>query len=165
MNAIFKRTSIRSYLDKPVEQEKIEKLLHAACAAPSACNQQPWEFYIIRNKEIIEKLSNSTPYTKMVKDAPVVIVPCYRKNGLVAPMFANIDLSAAVENLLLEVTELGLGAVWCGVSPLEDKMKIVGDIINIDNNLEPFAIVPIGYPKQEKSQQDRYDETRVHYID
>ena len=165
MNAIFKRTSIRRYLDKPVEQDKIEKLLRAACAAPSACNQQPWEFYVVRNKEVIVRLSESTPYTKMAKDAPIVIVPCFRKEGLIAPMYANIDLSAAVENLLLEATELGLGAVWCGVSPQENRMETVGKIINIDASLEPFAIVPVGYPLEEKQQQDRYEDNRIHYID
>ena len=165
MNAIFKRTSIRKYLDKPVEQEKIEKLLRAACAAPSACNQQPWEFYVVRNREVINKLSESTPYTKMAKDAPVVIVPCFRKEGLVAPMYANIDLSAAVENLLLEATELNLGAVWCGVSPQVDRMKVVGEIININPLLEPFAIIPVGYPVEERQQQDRYEESKIHYVD
>ena len=165
MNAIFKRTSIRKYLDKPVEQDKIKKLLRAACAAPSACNQQPWEFYVVRNKEIIEQLSECTPYTKIAKGAPLVIVPCFRKEGLVVPMFANIDLSAAVENILLEVVELGLGAVWCGVSPIDSFMDNVRKVVNIDDSLEPFAIIPIGYPAEERIQQDRFDENRIHYKD
>ena len=119
MDAIFHRTSIRKYQEKPVEPEKIEKLLRAAMAAPSAFNQQPWEFYVIRNKEKIGKLSTVTPYTGCAVHAPLVFVACYRKNCK-ALHYAQIDLSAAVENLLLEADALGLGAVWMGVAPLKE---------------------------------------------
>ena len=115
MDAIFHRTSIRKYQETPVEAEKIETLLRAAMAAPSACNQQPWEFYVVRNKEKIKELSEASPYAGCAKGAPVVFVPCYRKNCQV-PMYAEIDLSAAVENLLLEADSLGLGAVWMGIA-------------------------------------------------
>ena len=80
MDAIFHRTSIRKYQETPVEAEKIETLLRAAMAAPSACNQQPWEFYVVRNKEKIKELSEASPYAGCAKGAPVVFVPCYRKN-------------------------------------------------------------------------------------
>lgn len=121
MDAIFHRTSIRKYQETPVEAEKIETLLRAAMAAPSACNQQPWEFYVVRNKEKIKELSEASPYAGCAKGAPVVFVPCYRKNCQV-PMYAEIDLSAAVENLLLEADSLGLGAVWMGIAPQKDRM-------------------------------------------
>ena len=83
MNSIFHRVSIRKYQDKEVDQEKIEKLLRAAMAAPSAHNQQPWEYYVVSDKNIIEQLSQASPYTKCAKDAPVVFVPCYRSEGAV----------------------------------------------------------------------------------
>lgn len=164
MNAIFHRVSIRKYQDKPVEAEKIEKLLRAAMAAPSACNQQPWEFYVVTNPETIQKLSETSPYAKCAAGASVVFVPCYRKEGLVAPMYADIDLSAAVENLLLEADELGLGAVWMGISPLPDRMKAVERVLNAPENLAAFALIPCGYPAEARPQQDRYDEARVHYV-
>ena len=122
MDAIFHRTSIRKYQEIPVEPEKIETLLRAAMAAPSACNQQPWEFYVVRNKEKIKELSEASPYAGCAKGAPVVFVPCYRKNCQV-PMYAEIDLSAAVENLLLEADSLGLGAVWMGIAPQKDRAE------------------------------------------
>lgn len=165
MNAIFHRVSIRKYQQKAVEAEKIEKLLRAAMAAPSACNQQPWEFYVVTNQETIQKLSETSPYAKCAAGAPVVFVPCYRKEGLVAPMYADIDLSAAVENLLLEADELGLGAVWMGISPLPDRMKAVEQVLNAPENLAAFALIPCGYPAEARPQQDRYDEARVHYVD
>lgn len=163
MNSIFKRVSIRKYQDKPVEQEKIERMLRAAMAAPSACNQQPWEFYVATDKEVIGKLADSSSFAGCAKNAPVVFVPCYRKECQV-PEFAQIDMSAAVENLLLEAEELGLGAVWLGVAPREERMKAVGEILSIPENLAVFAMISCGYPAEEKAQQDRYEECRVHYI-
>ena len=104
MNPIFLRTSIRSYEARPVEPEKIRLLLQAAMAAPSACNQQPWEFYIADDKETLAKLSECSPYAGCVKHAPLAIIPCARRE-LPAPAYADIDMSAAVENLLLEARD------------------------------------------------------------
>uniref|UniRef100_UPI00280B4E55 nitroreductase family protein n=1 Tax=Agathobacter sp. TaxID=2021311 RepID=UPI00280B4E55 len=99
MNSIFHRISVRKYQNRDVEQEKIELMLKAAMAAPSACNQQPWEFYVVKDKAVIGRLSEASPYAKCAKDAPVVFVPCFRSKGI-APEYFNIDMSAAVENLL-----------------------------------------------------------------
>lgn len=162
MSSIFKRTSIRKYKSKEVETDKIEQLLRAAMAAPSAGNQQPWEFYVIKNPNTLEALSQCSPYAGCTKDAPLAIVNCYRKD-IRMPDYADIDMSACTENILLEVTELGLGAVWLGIAPLQDRMQTVREIVGIPDHLEPFAIIPIGYPEKEMPQQDRYDENRVHF--
>lgn len=163
MSAIFHRISVRKYQDKPVESEKIETILRAAMAAPSACNQQPWEFYVVTDKEIIEQLSMATPYARPCKNAPLVFVPCYR-DGLIAPSYADIDMSACVENMLLQIDELGLGAVWMGVSPQKDRMAVVEEILNMPSNLSAFALVSCGYPAEERPQQDRFEEARIHYV-
>lgn len=163
MNSIFHRTSVRKYLDKPIEKEKTELMLRAAMAAPSAMNQQPWEYYVVTKKEMIEQLSASTPYTGCAKEAPLVFVACYRKECM-RPMYAHIDMSASVENLLLEADELGLGAVWMGIAPMQERMQIVREIVGIPEELEAFALIACGYPAKEQKQQDRYEETRVHYI-
>lgn len=163
MDAIFHRTSIRRYTDQPVTDEQLERLLRAAMAAPSACNQQPWEFYVVTDKELIARLADSTPYAKPAGRAPVVIVPCYREDCLV-PAFAHIDLSAAVENLLLEVDSLGLGAVWMGIAPTTQRMKYVHDLLSMPEKLQPFCLVSVGYPAEERVQQDRYDPARVHRV-
>jgi nitroreductase len=162
MNAIFSRTSIRKFQKREVENEKIELLLKAAMAAPSAGNQQPWEFYVIKNKDLLEELAKCSPYAGCAKEAPIAIVNCYRKNVWV-PEYAEIDLSASTENILLEAVELGLGAVWLGVAPLKDRMQQVKEILEIPDDLQPFAIIPFGYPVNEMKQQDRYDQNRVHY--
>lgn len=161
---IFARVSIRKFEKTPVDQDQVEKILRAAMAAPSATNQQPWEFYVVRDPETILALSKATPYSGAAAGAPLVFVPCYRNQGLRAPMYADIDLSAAVENMLLEITELGLGAVWMGVSPQPALMEKVAEILHAPENLTPFAIVPCGYPAESRPQQDRFDPARVHYV-
>ena len=163
MNSIFHRLSVRQYQTKDVEQEKIEKLLRAAMAAPSACNQQPWEFYVVTNKDVIKALSAASPDAKCAAGAPVVFVPCFRSEGI-APEYFNIDMSAAVENLLLEADSQGLGAVWMGISPDTGRMEAVRKVLDVPSDLSPFALIPCGYPAEERPQEDRYEEKRVHYV-
>ena len=162
MSAIFKRTSVRKYENREVESEKIELLLKAAMAAPSAANQQPWEFFVVKNKETLAALATASPYGGCVKDAALAIVPVYRKE-MMMPQFADIDMAACTQNILLEVTELGLGAVWIGIAPQEERMEAVRKVLNVPDHLQPYAIISIGYPAAEAEQQDRFDATRVHF--
>lgn len=165
MNAIFHRVSIRKYKEQEVEQEKVERMLRAAMAAPSACNQQPWEYYVVTNKNKIEALSKTSPYAGCAKHAPLVFVACYRKEeGIIAPFYQEIDLSASVENLLLEADELGLGAVWMGIAPGIERMEAVRKVLDLPERLNAFALIPCGYPAESRPQQDRYEEKRVHYV-
>ncbi|MGO4944991.1 nitroreductase family protein [Blautia sp. Sow4_E7] len=163
MNQIFHRTSIRNYLDKQVEPEKIDQMLRAAMAAPSAGNQQPWEYYVVTDSSILEKLAKTSPYAGCTASAPLAFVACYRKTCKM-PEYAQIDLSASVENLLLEADSLGLGAVWLGIAPLEERMEAVRGVLQIPDNLTAFAIIPCGYPESVHPQQERFDSKRVHYI-
>ena len=165
MEEIFKRISVRKYEDKAVEKDKIEKILRAAMAAPSAGNQQPWEFYVVTDKEKIKALSECSPYSGCAANAPVVLVPCYKTEGLMFPEFDTIDLSIATENAWLEITSLGLGGVWLAVAPIEDRVEKVKAVLDITESLVPFALLPFGYPAEDRSQQDRYDEARVHYVE
>ena len=163
MNNIYSRVSIRKYQDKPVEKEKIEAILRAAMQAPSAANQQPWEFYVVTDREKLKALAEVSPFAKMTADAPVAIVSAYHKNcGL--PEYAEIDLSIAMENLWLETETQGLGGVWLGIAPLEDRMQAVEKILGIPDSQRAFAIFPLGYPAEERQQQNRYDASRIHYI-
>jgi nitroreductase len=163
MNSIFHRTSIRQYLDKNVEEEKITKMLRAAMAAPSAGNQQPWEFYVVTAKDKLKELSKTSPYAGCTASAPMAFVVCCQR-GCAMPEYAQIDASAAVENLLLEADALGLGAVWLGIAPLQERMDAVKTILSVPDTLEVFAIIPCGYPAEVKKQQDRFDEERIHYV-
>ena len=164
MNTIYTRVSIRKYQDKPVEKEKTEAILRAAMQAPSAVNQQPWEFYVVTAKEKLEALSQVSPYAGMTKNAPAAIVSVYRKDCRV-PIYAQIDMSIAMENLWLETDAQGLGGVWLGIAPMEDRMKAVEEIIGMPETLHAFGLFPLGYPAEEREQQDRYDESKIHYLE
>lgn len=163
MNSVFHRISVRKFQDRPVEREKTEAILRAAMQAPSAANQQPWEFYVVTDQEKKRLLSQSHPYAQPAAGAPAVIVSVYQKDCRL-PDFAQIDLSIAMENLWLETDAQGLGGVWLGVAPWEERMKAVETILNVPDRLRAFAIFPYGYPAEERPQQNRFDDSRIHYV-
>jgi nitroreductase len=166
MNAIFTRRSVRNFLEKDVEMEKIDKLLRAAMQAPSAANQQPWEFLVVTGKENLIALSQCSPYAASLKNAKVGIVVLANQERLMFKDYWQQDLGAATQNILLEATELELGTVWYGTAPDQERMKYIQNLYDLQENLVPFSVIAIGYPKKEDANSfvDRYDEKRVHYI-
>jgi len=164
MEAIFKRKSIRKYQDRPVEKEKIEKLLRAIMQAPSAVNQQPWEVIVIENKETLKKLSEMSPYSKMIEGSAVTFVLAANSENLKVPSAWQQDMGAATENLLLQAVELELGGVWLGTATSEDNMDFIKDFFYLPENILPFSVVPIGYPDQDNNSFiDRFNKDKVHY--
>lgn len=164
MNAIFTRTSVRKFEDRPVEKEKIKKLLQAGFVAPSAGNQQPWEFYVVTKRETIEALAKTSPYAVSAAKAPVVLVIAARKD-VIFPGITDIDCAIATENLWLELEELGLGGVMMAVSPVPERMEAVRQILNLPDNQYAFALLPFGYPVGKKPQVDRYDAKKIHWVE
>ncbi len=163
LQLLYKRRSIRKYKDKPIEEEKIKAILKAAMLAPSAGNQQPWHFIIIKDKQVMEKIMDVHPYSKMLKDAPLAIAVLGDKSLEKHKDFWVQDCSASTQNILLACEALGLGAVWLGVYPHMDRYEGVKKVLNIPENVYPLSIVSIGYPDEEKPMPDRYDESRIHY--
>lgn len=165
-DAIFTRVSVRDFTDETVTDDQIDRLMKAAMAAPSAGNQQPWEFVITRDETTKSKLAESSPYAKPAGKADVVIVPCIRKNDLRFPENAPLDMSACAENILLEAATLGLGAVWLGVYPEEDRMRAVAEAIGASDDAEPFALIAIGHPKEEipPRSANRYEPERIRWV-
>ena len=103
-------------------------------------------------------------YAGCAAGAPVLIVPVYRKEGLWAPDYAQIDMSIAQENIWLETDSLGLGGVWLGIAPDRERMDKVAGILDLPDNVEAFSIFVLGYPAEERKQQDRFDESRIHFV-
>ncbi len=163
MKEIFERVSVRRFLEKEVPKEALLNVLRAAMAAPSAGNQQPWEFYIVTDRERIEALAASTPYSGCAKGARVVIAAAYREE-LWAPAYAQIDMSIAMENLWLACSSEGLGGVWLGIAPIEERMRTVEEILALPEGQRAFALFPIGYPAEKRAQQDRFDLSRIHFL-
>ena len=164
MNELYTRVSIRKYQPRPVEPEKTLALLRAAMQAPSAKNQQPWEFYVVTNRAKLEALSTVSPYSGMTKNAPAAIVSVYRKDCML-PDYAHIDMSIAMENLWLACESQGLGGVWLGIAPEEARMQAVEKILALPEGLRAFAVFPLGYPAEQRERPDRFDADRIHYIE
>ncbi|ONI37661.1 nitroreductase [Candidatus Epulonipiscium fishelsonii] len=166
MNSIFTRRSVRDFLEKEVEAEKIEKLLKAGMQAPSAANQQPWEFLVVKGKENLEKLSQAHMYSGPLKNANINVVVLGNTERMRAPDYWQQDLGACTQNILLEAVELGLGTLWCGIAPKEDRVEFIQSLYGLDPNLVPFCVIAVGYPKNEDDNKflDRYDPARISYI-
>ena len=114
---VLTRRSIRKYTEEPVADEQVELLLRAAMAAPSAGNQQPWHFVVVRDRERLQAVTVAHPYASMLPGASLAILVCGDTGPKKWPEFWEQDCSAATENLLIEAERLGLGAVWLGVHP------------------------------------------------
>ena len=164
MKEIFTRRSIRKYTDQAIDDQTIEKLLRAAMQAPSAVNQQPWEFVVLKDKTIMEKILEFHPYSTPLKTASCAIIVCMKpsKTPQLAPYCAQ-DCSAATQNILLEATHLGLGSVWMGVYPDEARLSATRALINAPEDITPFCIIALGYPAEQPTFIDRYDSQRVHF--
>jgi nitroreductase len=163
MDIILKRRSIRRFATKEVGADLVTKVLAAGMAAPSAGNEQPWHFLVIREKETLKKVGECSPYARSVVDAPVGIIVCGDLSLEKHPGFWVQDCSAAVQNMLLEAVSLGLGSVWLGVYPEEDRVLFLRRYFKLPENIIPLAILPLGFPAQELAPADRYNEARVHF--
>ena len=162
---IMTRTSIRAFQDRPVSDETVETLLKAAMAAPSAKNSQPWSFTVIRDRAMLEKLGDSLPNAKMTATAPVAVVICGVMEKTLpgeAREYWIQDAAAATENFLLAVHALGLGAVWTGVHPISERIRILKDALRLPDGIEPFCLIPFGYPAVPASVKDKWDPSIVH---
>jgi len=159
---VLMRRSIRAYTAEPVSDGQLEGLLRAAMAAPSAGNQQPWRFIVVTDHDTLAAIPAVHPYARMLPQAPAAIVVCAATEGLRWPAFWEQDCAAAVENILIEAVTLGLGAVWLGVHPLEERVAGLRRLLGIPDDVIPFAVVAVGHPAEHKEPAVRFDPERVH---
>lgn len=168
LNSIMTRTSVRAYTNQKIEPWKIEKILKAGMSAPTAGNRQPWEFYVVNDTSIIKQFVNVTPFSApMNEEALTAIVVC----GVPAASVPNYpeywvqDASAATENILLATHAMGLGAVWCGVYPVPERVATMREMLSIPEELTPLNIIMMGYPNAEQDVKNKWDTEKVHYVD
>jgi len=164
LSLIFARRSIRKYLKKEVSEEAVEALLNAAMAAPSARALDPWRFVVIREPSRLKEIAEGLPNGKMLADAPLGIVVCGEleaANGAELSYMLQ-DCTAAIENLLLAVHALGLGACWLGVHPRTDRMAHVTKVCELPEGIIPVCAMAIGYPDEQKEARTRYNSGYVH---
>jgi nitroreductase len=162
MEALLTRRSIRRYARDPIPDALVRVLLEAAMSAPSAGNQQPWQFVLLTEARLRQEIPRFHPYAEMLRDAPLAVLVC---GDLRLETFTGYwvqDCAAATENLLLAAHAQGLGAVWVGVYPKEDRVRRLRELLGLPDAVVPFALVPLGYPAERPPQSQRFNPSRVH---
>ncbi len=165
LKMIFSRRSIRKYRDKPIDEPLIHELMEAAMAAPSACAKDPWHFIIVRDIQLLNRLSEGLPHGHMLAQAPLGIAVCgdlYRAHDSQISYLLQ-DCSAAIENILLAAAGLSLGACWLGVHPREDRIAHMRTVLNIPDYIVPVSVIAVGYPDEDKSPRTRCREEAMHW--
>jgi len=163
IKAIMTRRSVRQYSEKRVSNSQITKLLKAAMNSPSACNQQPWQFMVVTDRQMMLEITRVHPYAQMLKQAACAIVVCGDPKAEVCQGYWAQDCSAATENLLLAAHAMGLGAVWLGVYPREQRVKDVRKLLGIPRAVVPFCIVSVGHPAKKAKPVTRFSGKKVHW--
>ena len=160
---ILARRSIRRYTGEKVNGEAIQKVLEAGMAAPSAGNQQPWHFIVLDDRKVLDAVPEHHPHSSMIREAPVAILVCGDISAEKHQGYWVQDCAAATQNMLLAVTDLGLGAVWLGVYPREDRVRGLRGLLGLPAHIIPFSLIPIGHPAEEKPPSGRFDSGRIHH--
>ncbi len=163
---IHRRSSVRDYTTQKVSKEILEKLVRAGMAAPSAMNKQPWSFIIVDEREILDAFAEQLPTSAMAKKAAAAILVCgdleKAGEGWLQQYWIQ-DCSAASQNILLAITESGLGGVWTSVYPAEDRMEKVAQILNLPEHIVPLNIIPLGYPSQPDQPKNKWKPENVRW--
>jgi nitroreductase len=161
--AILTRRSIRLYKDTPVPDKYYEEIIKAGMYAPSAMNLQPWDFIIFNTPETIQKCTMAVKHGEAIlKQTPAAILVCGDKN-----IEQNIDYivqncSAAVQNILLQIHESGLGACWIAVYPLTEVINNLRSAFDMPEHIIPIALISLGFPAEEKTAEERYRLEKIH---
>ena len=162
LRAISTRRSIRQFTSQKVSNELIEKLIRAGMQAPSARNFQPWHFVVTGERKMLDKIPLVHPYAEMMYQATLAILVCGDLNLEKSVEYCAINCSAATQNILLAAHDLGLGAVWLGVYPREERTEGLKILFNIPDDIVPISLIACGYPAEELSAEDRYKKERIH---
>ena len=164
-NNIMTRASVRTYSDRPVSPEAVDSLCRAAMAAPTAMNKQPWQIVVIRDRATLDTIASRCPNIKMAAEAQVAFAICgdlsLAIEGDGQPYWIQ-DCSAATENLLLAAHGMGLGAVWCGIYPIQERVDLISSLLGLPENVVPLNIIPVGYPGAAVTPKEKFDPAKVH---
>ncbi len=166
LKTIFSRKSIRSYKDEPVSKEKLEMLIKAGMAAPTAVDKRPWEYIVITDRKVLKQLADALPYAKMASTAAAAIIvggDVRKQWGGMESDYWIMDCSAATENILLAAESMGLGAVWTAIYPEDARIRAVRQILGIPPHIVPLNLVPVGVPAGREKPKDKYNPTQIHW--
>jgi nitroreductase len=164
LDVIKKRRSVREYLPKEVEAEKLNEVLKAAMFAPTAHDRRSWEFVVVKDKETIKKLSQATKWSDFTKDASVVVVLC--ADETLDPRWVE-DLSIAASYIYLEAVNQGLGTCWIAIRDPQgsrDEENYVREIIGVPEKMRILCLMPLGYPVHQpgEHQDSEFNVGKIH---
>ncbi len=159
---IFNRRSIRRYETRQVEEEKVQEILKAAMFAPSARNSQAWHFMVITDRTILDEIRCVHPYAGMLAEAPLAILVCGDKSIDPSEGYLNTNCSAATQNILLAAHALGLGSVWLGVFPREERIKAIAEVLRLPQHILPISLIAIGYSAEKPEKPERFKPEKIH---
>lgn len=162
LEGLLSRRSVRDFVYQPVPQETIELMLKAAMHAPSARNRQPWQFFVITDREVLRRIPDVHPYATMAAEASLAVVVCADETILPNPERWGLDCSNATFSIQLAAHGLGLGAVWCGLYPDAERQHGIKNLLNLPEDIQPFSLIPIGYPAESLPVVDRFLPERIH---
>jgi nitroreductase len=132
-------------------------------AAHSAGDERPWHFVVLEDAATRERIADSHPFAHIVPQAPVAVLVCGDLTLQKHPGFWVQDRAAATESILIEAQSLGLGAIWLGIYPVEDRVRTFRKLLDLPSHVVPFALTPIGYSAEQIESRSRYDGSRVHF--
>jgi nitroreductase len=164
LEGLLTRRSIRRFTGAPVSRDRLETVLKAAMYAPSARDCQPWHFIVTRDRNMFRKIMQVHPYASMLDRAGAAILVCGDLHEQHGDGYWVVDCSAATENLLLAIHGTGLGGVWLGVHPREDRKKAMKELFRLPAHIEPLSLVAVGVPAEKPEQPaGRYRKDRIHW--
>lgn len=162
LEAIHTRRSVRKYTEDPISEEQTREILAAGMTAPSAGNAQPWQFVVVDDPAVLKKVPDLNPYAPMASKAPLGILVCGDLSLEKYPGFWVQDCSAAIQNMLLAARALGLGGVWTGIHPVEQRTESFTKLFNLPDTVIPLGFLVFGHPLVEQKRSDRFREDRIH---
>lgn len=160
---LFTRRSIRKYTNQVIDEPTIKKLLSAGMIAPTAGNTQRWQFLVLTDRAALDSVADVHPYAGMIREAPLAILVCGDSSPHKYAGFGPQEGGAAIQNIMLAARALNIGSVWCGVHPVQEREESIRQLFKLPPHIVPIGLVVLGYPAQPFTQQDRYDEAKVHY--
>jgi len=162
LQCIQTRRSVRQYTGKIISATDLKIILTAAMYAPSAMNKRPWEFIIVQDKQLLEKITQIHPYANFVKEAGTAVLICENKNETYNE-YGPVDISLAAQNLMLAAHDSGYGTCFCGVWPEQERLNDFSKLFKLPKHIQVIGLIAIGVPQKQPSQPERFEPIKIHF--